>query len=757
MVSESLSIAIQARDEASAAFENVRRSSGSATQLIEQHWKKVAVAGAALGGAIEAITRKQSEMMEQSRRLAASLDITEDEVRDLALSMTDVTFPLEDVLELMETGRQQGIRSAEGLKEYAEFWDMVGDATGDSGPRLAEASAGLRAVGIAAGEESQALAAFGFITQETTGNVGDLLTFLERSGPELREMGMDINDAAAFMGALEHELGMTARTARTEFRQAVNEASQDLRDAKVAIAEAEAGLRVLEEAYKAGEISTEDYKEQYAELSSELRSANDFLENNKDMTLAVADQLGLTGEQLEKYMDMVGESSDVIKDNADIHAESYTVMQRLQHRLSELTFEYGALFESASALTPALIAIGPAMKGVTMVAKGLAAVKGLLLIKIVAVIAIIAGLVTAVKHLWNENEAFRDFIISAWENIQEVGTAVWEGLQDVLQRFTDFFQQIWDDNQDIIEDAQETWEHLLEAGQEIFESLMEIIGVVLDVIGKLWDEHGENIMAIVKVVWDVISTLIITNINVILGIIKTVLAIIRGDWSGAWEAIKGIGETTWNAIKDIAESVWNALAGILSSILDRIRQAYSDAWDRIVGVIQDAWDSVKDFFYDKWQGLTGFFSDLWDDVTGVFRGAWDGLVGIVSGAVNTILGFINSMISGVESGINSIIGAINSIPSISIPDWVPGIGGNEFGLPDFSEVNLPEVPLMDTGGMVQGPGLFGVGAGVKEIVRDPGPTIGTIVINASTREGGRQAARGLMDEMHRRGIKLQGV
>jgi len=119
------------------------------------------------------------------------------------------------------------------------------------------------------------------------------------------------------MGALEHELGMTARTARTEFRSAV--------------AEAEGDMSVLMET------------------------------------------LGLTEDQLGDYMNKIQESSGVIERNADIHAESYTIMQKVQHRLSELTYEYGAVFEAASAFTPALIALGPALKAAAM-AKNVAAV-----------------------------------------------------------------------------------------------------------------------------------------------------------------------------------------------------------------------------------------------------------------------------------------------------------------------------------------------------------------------------------------------
>jgi Flp pilus assembly pilin Flp len=531
MADQDLTFLINARDQASAAFENVKKSSGSATQLIEKHWKKVAVAGAALGGAIEAITRKQAGMMEQTRKLSASLNMTEEETQDLALSMSNVTFPLEDVLDLMETGRQQGIKSAEQLKSYAEFWDMVGDATGEAGPRLAEASAGLRAVGIAAGEEQEALAAFGYITEETTGSVNDLLKFLERSGPELREMGMGVDEAAAIMGALEHELGMTARTARTEFRSAV--------------AEAEGDMSVLMET------------------------------------------LGLTEDQLGDYMNKIQESSGVIERNADIHAESYTIMQKVQHRLSELTYEYGAVFEAASAFTPALIALGPALKAAAM-AKNVAAVAA-----------------------------------------RGLGVAI---------RFA-----------------------------------MGPVGLIITAIGLL---------------------------------------VVAGIWL----------YKNWDEVSEKLKQIWSGVSSFLKGV-----------WDNIVGFFKDNWDKILAILFPA-VGIPVLIARNWGAIVDIVKGIWEKVVDVMKAPINAIIGMINNVINAIETMVNAIGRGINAIPSFDIPSWVPGIGGKSFGLPDIPTVTLPRVPTMDTGGVIEGPGLFHVGPGVKEVVREPGAGVTINMYDTVVRE-----------------------
>ena len=310
-----MDIVINAVDKASPVINKIKGTTGQTTGFMEKNWKKVGLVTAGVATAFEMLYQKQKPLIEQTKKIANAMDMTEEAMRNLAIETSNVTFPLNEVLDLMELGRQQGIKSAEGLKEYASFWDTVGDATGESSGALGKAGAALRAVGVAAGEEKESLAALGYIFQETSGSVADFLRFLDRSGPELREMGMGVNDAAAMLGYMEHELGMSARVARTEFATAVSTADGNV------------------------------------ELLYET--------------------LGISEEQFGKYSKAVEESSTVIQENADIHAEMFSPIDKIKHAISELTFKLSPYIEKMAQLAPALYAVGPAMKLFSLGAKGI--------------------------------------------------------------------------------------------------------------------------------------------------------------------------------------------------------------------------------------------------------------------------------------------------------------------------------------------------------------------------------------------------
>lgn len=367
-----MEIVVNAQDNATTVIEGIGSAAEETGSRFDNVMTGIAAGSAVAGAGLEAFARNQQDSNVATAQLAASIGVSQDEMRGLATETSNVTFPMEDVLDLMETGRQRGLDSADALQEYATFWDLVGDATGESATQLGKAGAALAAVGIEAGNEAEAMNALGFVHQETTGSVSDFLAFLDRTGPELREMGADVDDAAAILGVMERELGMTGRTARQEFRTAVNESEGDM-----------------------GKL---------------------------------LDTLGISEDSFASMRDEVDGSSDVLDRNAGIVADSFTPLQKLEHGVTELMTQYGGLAGAAGTLAPVLLTLGPIVKGLTVVfrAFNLTLFTNPIFLIIAAIVALIAIGVLLVKN-WDTVVAF---LKQAWETIRETAVTVWNAILD---------------------------------------------------------------------------------------------------------------------------------------------------------------------------------------------------------------------------------------------------------------------------------------------------------------------------------------
>lgn len=165
--------------------------------------------------------------------------------------------------------------------------------------------------------------------------------------------------------------------------------------------------------------------------------------------------------------------------------------------------------------------------------------------------------------------------------------------------------------------------------------------------------------------------------------------------------------------------------GILQSVDDFLQGVFAVDWTNIFGPVlgnilngffanvENIWNGIKQIFegvINFIQGVfTGNWQQAWEGVKQIFSGVWDTFVGIVKAPINAIIGLINGLIGA----INMATGRLNSL-KISVPDWIPGIGGKSFG---FNIPSIPSIPYLAKGGTV----LSG-----SAIVGEAGPELLTV-------------------------------
>lgn len=123
----------------------------------------------------------------------------------------------------------------------------------------------------------------------------------------------------------------------------------------------------------------------------------------------------------------------------------------------------------------------------------------------------------------------------------------------------------------------------------------------------------------------------------------------------------------------------------------------------IIPKIKKATNLVNDY-----NGAMGGF----ESATGTNKGLL-GSLGIVKSAINGIISGIEKLSNGVIRGINGMIGALNQL-SFTFPDWVPGLGGQTFGL-NLKTIPTITIPRFETGGFPSMGQMF--------IAREAGPEL----------------------------------
>lgn len=206
----------------------------------------------------------------------------------------------------------------------------------------------------------------------------------------------------------------------------------------------------------------------------------------------------------------------------------------------------------------------------------------------------------------------------------------------------------------------------------------------------------------------------------------TVLKLMRGAIAGAGKAMMAtpIGRVitllgalvtagvavykNWDTIKAKALSLWSSfsekfpqIAGFVTSCFDRIKIAIETAktvFNEIIGF-------VKNVFTGNWEAA-------WGNVQNIFKAIFDGFLAIAKKPLNAIIGMVNTVIDGINS------------MSFDIPSWVPGLGGESFGL------NIPKVPQLASGGIATSSTLANIGEGSEPEAVLPLSKLGSMLNSA---------------------------
>lgn len=341
-------------------------------------------------------------------------------------------------------------------------------------------------------------------------------------------------------------------------------------------------------------------------------------------------------EKIQAFVDKLNGMSDAQRETIIKIMAFAAALGPLLIILGKTISTVGTTMKTFSSLTKGVAKLGVKIAGssgsITSLGSALGAVAG----PVLAVVAIIAVLVAAFKHLWDTNEEFRNAI-----------TGIWEGIKT---RFEEFGAAIT--------------ERLNALGFD-FQNIVEVLRTV-------WDGFCQVLAPVFEAAFSVISTVLGTVLDVIVGILDVFIGLFTGNWS-----------QMWNGIKEIFSGIWNGITGILSAALNMLK-GIADVFLGWFGTSWDAlWTSVTTFFSNIWNGIVSFFTGIWETIknvvqTGImfigailqaafdiitlpFRFIWENCKEVIISVWDAIKNTVSTVINAISTVISTVLNAIKNV------------------------------------------------------------------------------------------------
>lgn len=136
----------------------------------------------------------------------------------------------------------------------------------------------------------------------------------------------------------------------------------------------------------------------------------------------------------------------------------------------------------------------------------------------------------------------------------------------------------------------------------------------------------------------------------------------------AFEFISGAIQKAMAVIAPVVKVAFNIVKNSIGAAAHNITS--------VISGVMTVFDGIITFISGV---FTGNWRQAWEGIKTIFKGVFDSLAALVKTPINAVIGIINGAISG-----------INSL-GLTIPDWVPVIGGKSFSL------NIPPIPMLYKG------------------------------------------------------------
>ena len=621
--------------------------------------------------------------------------------------------------ELGRTTRFTASEAASGMEFLARAGWNTREIMDAMPAMLNLAAAGAVDLGLAADMVSDSMMAFGMDASEAI-RVADLYanaaasanTSVEQLGegmayaaPRAAAMGMEIEEAAAFMAVMA-DAGIKGSRAGTTFEAVLRDMSGAVEDGSlnfgaftVEMYDSEGRMRNMLDIVDDMEYHLDGMTDAQRESalgmvfqSRSMRGLNTILQRGgedirdltedffnsdgaaKQMATTMEDTVGGSLRQLRSaiegaMIEFYGRVQPALRDVIDRLTEVARWIGNLDNETKDLIIRILAI---AAAVGPALIVFAGMIKVVGTVIKffgGLVAALGAIKLPALLVIGIVGGIAYALWRMWNENEEFRERVTAAWENIKTVAEDSFGSVRDWLVEVPERAAKAWEEHGPAITEAVETTWGIVET---VIMGVMNVVSaLVTGTMGEVtafWEEYGERISKSATEVWNAVSSIVSTVMNAVQFIIETVWGEVSDWWEENGEEIAATTRRIWDLVKEIVVTTLEWIAFIVGWIAHAIEWIWEEHGDRIVEIVRWAWEIVGGVIMGILKIIEGLLTFVLGTLQMDWDKAWSGVIKVTEGVkevFGSVWGGIMELAERLHEKVNAAVKGVTE----GIQEW----------------------------------------------------------------------------------------
>ena len=643
---------------------------------------KVAAISGATGDDLQALRDKAREMGAKTKFSASEAASAMEYMAMAGWKTTDMLGGIEGVMNLAAASGADLATTSDIVTDALTAFGLSAADSGHFADILAAASSNANTNVQMMGETFKYCApiagALGFSAEDTAQAIGLMANAGIKStqaGTALRTIMNNLTGEVKLSGAALGEVTIATTNADGSMRN-LSDILGDCRDAFSQLSESEkaqAAESLVGKNAMSGFLALMNASEADVNKLSSAIANCDGVAENMAMTMQdnLAGQLTILKSQLEELAISFGEM--LMPAIRNIVSKIQAFVDKLNHMSEGQRKAVLTTALLAAAIGPLLVIIGTiiskvgvAMQGFVKLAKGmkklqlaaqtgtgvvgkLATAIGGISAPVIAVVAVIAVLAAAFKHLWDTNEGFRNAITAIWDGIVSKISAFCQGIVDRLNALGFSFSSI------------------------------------IDVLKAVWDGFCNFLAPVFETAFSVVSSILGTVLDVITGLLDVFIGLFTGNW-----------EQLWTGVKEIAEGIWNGISNFISTILGVIHSVFSTVWNAIKGTVTTVLNAISTFITNIFNGIKTTATTIWNAIKTAISTVVDGIRSKISSVFESVKSTVSSIFEGIRSTAVSVWNGIKSAittPIEAARDKVKSVVDAIKGFFSGLKLELPHIKL----------------------------------------------------------------